>query len=89
MHLITVNTFLLQDAVPPSVLLRDRSQLLNIYPLHRRVLMGLRLVQGMQRVYAKAKIYMPLRWDDAKEVRKQVPLGLAGRLEESPPPSKL
>jgi len=83
MHLLTVNVFILlqNNCVPFSALQNDRSQLMNIFPLHRRLVMGARMASRIPAIYESSRSYMKLRWDDVKEKAPGVPLGLAGRLE--------
>ncbi len=61
---MTVNAWILRNKVPWKVLAGDRSQPLNIYPLHRRLLMGYRMHATLKNIYPRAKLYMPERWDD-------------------------
>jgi hypothetical protein len=92
MHLITVNSLLMRQSLPLSVLVNDRSNLLNTLPIHRRVMAAYRVVTELEQIYQKAKVHMPMRWDDVKEENegaKSVPIGLAGRLEEPTPRSML
>jgi len=77
-----LNQFMLVNHIPPHVLNKDASNWLNLLPVHRKVVIGARMLFNIPPVLKRiSEEVMLLRWDDEKERGHELPVGLGGRLE--------
>lgn len=88
LYLLTFNNVMLGAALPFRIRNEDRSIPVNLLPFHRRPLAILRTIWALMQMEKRHRKILPLRWDDVKEVSVEIPVGLAGNLEQ-PNRSKL
>ena len=91
LFLMVYNNVLCMQQLPLSVLYKDQSNPASLLPIHRRIIQSFRLVRQVNRLRKKHKHITPLRFTDPPEGvgEREIPVGLAGRLETDNASAKL